>query len=42
MGQALELPMSGRQALIHFNSVLSEYEKIEIQAYRLVYFVGNT
>lgn len=33
--------MTGRQANLIYSNLLSEYEKIEIQGYSLVYFVGS-
>ena len=32
--------MTGRQASLYYSNMLTEYEKIEIQGYSLVYFVG--
>ena len=41
MGQQSDLPISGRQASLHFKNLLTEYEKIEVQGYSHVFFLGS-
>lgn len=33
--------MNGKQALVHFAANLTDYEKNEIQHYKVVFFVGK-